>query len=70
MRILLYFGLIVCFSHCTQKVDPTCVERPLDGRSCDYVLHPVCGCNGKTYSNECVAEAHGITSYTVGECKK
>jgi hypothetical protein len=28
----------------------------------------VCGCNEKTYSNACIAECHGITQYTPGEC--
>ncbi|MGN7889991.1 Kazal-type serine protease inhibitor family protein [Dyadobacter endophyticus] len=32
------------------------------------IYHPVCGCNGKTYGNECEALAHGITSYQNGEC--
>jgi len=29
---------------------------------------PVCGCNGVTYQNACLAEASGITFYTPGRC--
>ncbi len=33
----------------------------------DYT--PVCGCNNKTYSNQCEASAWGIQTYAAGECK-
>ncbi|MCB9324737.1 MAG: T9SS type A sorting domain-containing protein [Lewinellaceae bacterium] len=31
---------------------------------------PVCGCNGITYANACIAEASGITFYTQGVCNE
>ena len=30
---------------------------------------PVCGCNGKTYSNDHYAKLEGIISYTMGDCE-
>ncbi|NUO03004.1 MAG: hypothetical protein HUU01_20535 [Saprospiraceae bacterium] len=36
--------------------------------NCNYNYQPVCGCNGITYVNECVASANGVTSYTQGPC--
>jgi hypothetical protein len=35
---------------------------------CSDNYEPVCGCNGITYTNACIAEASGITFYTPGIC--
>lgn len=64
---LLLFGTLLLFvmscgkdPNCIGQIDPSCV--------CTMQYDPVCGCNGKTYGNACIAECSGITSYTQGSC--
>lgn len=49
---------------------PSCSEQPRSAVLCTADYTPVCGCNQKTYSNACEAEARGIKTYTQGACPK
>jgi hypothetical protein len=36
--------------------------------ACDAIYAPVCGCDDKTYSSDCVAHRAGISVASIGEC--
>ena len=51
----------------TADAQGTCVPR---GDACTDIYKPVCGCDGKTYSNDCERIRAGIQKDHDGECKK
>ncbi len=67
---------VQCFSLQYCKLDPgacetagavgVCTFRPV---ACTLVGLPVCGCDGKTYGNPCLAENAGVNIAFVGSCE-
>ena len=50
---------------CAKDRAGECVPRP---RTCTKEYKPVCGCDGRSYSNPCVADSHGISVRHQGLC--
>lgn len=51
---------------CNKKND--CIGEARKDCVCTQQYDPVCGCDGKTYGNACVANCAGVKSFTKGEC--
>ena len=52
--------------------DELCINEDLIDETvvCYLIYAPVCGCNNKTYSNDCIASSNGVLSYTEGACNE
>jgi hypothetical protein len=52
---------------CAEDAEGVCQATPV---VCPASVIPVCGCDGITYSNACVAAGAGVTVASEGECEE
>lgn len=73
MKKLLLFWLVCALSMaatCNKAQKPNdCIGEKNEDMACIEIYKPVCGCDGKTYPNDCYARREGIKKWTEGPCE-
>ena len=70
-QLSFFFAIVLIFCFACAKTEFTpCQIITKSDYVCTKHIDLVCGCDGKTYSNPCVAAGEGVPTWTKGACEK
>ena len=69
--LFIVFLLVACVQN-TEIEETLCIDESLidETAACYLIFAPVCGCDGTTYSNDCVATINGVLTFKEGACEE